>query len=56
MLRPLNEELLKIQFSVQGRLLASCRIERETFYPGLGLEPGPLLAVCAKPSRTSTDP
>ena len=29
----------KILFSEQGRLLASCRIERQKFYPGQTLEP-----------------
>ena len=40
--------------------MARCRIEREKFYPGPGLEPGPL-AFCAsaliiKPPRISMDP
>ena len=37
--------MLKIYFSEQGPLLASCRIEREKFYPGPGLESGPLAYV-----------
>ena len=37
-LRPLNEIILKNLFSEQGHLLTSCKIEREKFYPGLGLE------------------
>ena len=41
-LRPLNQLILKILCSDQGHLLANCRIEREKFYPGPGLEPGPL--------------
>ena len=39
-LRPLNELILKIKFSEEGNLLARCRIEREKFYPGQGIEPG----------------
>ena len=39
MLRPLNEVILKIYFSGQGRLLASLKIERK-FYPEPGIEPG----------------
>ena len=60
MLRKFNEVLLKIQFSDNGRLLASFRIEREKFYPGLVLEPGfPALragALTTELFRTSTDP
>ena len=40
--------------------MARPRIEREKFYPGSGLEPGPLAlhasALTTKPPRTSTDP
>ena len=42
-LRPLSELILKIKFSEEGHLLARYRIEREKFYPGPGLEPGPLV-------------
>ena len=59
-LQPLNEIILRLYFPKQGRLLASCRIEREKFYPGPGLEPEPLAlrasALTTKPPRTSTDP
>ena len=34
--------ILKIWCSDQCHLLANCRIEIEKFYPGSGLEPGPL--------------
>ena len=43
MLLPLNEGLPKILFSDNGHLLASFRTEREKFYPGSGLEPGPVV-------------
>ena len=43
MLRQLNELILKILFSEEGDLLARCRIEREKFYLGPGLEPRPLV-------------
>ena len=36
------DNMLKIEFSEQGRLLASCRIQREKFYPGPGIETGTL--------------
>ena len=42
MLQPLGELILKIWFSEEGPLLARYRIEREKFYPGPGLKPGPL--------------
>ena len=42
MLQSLSELILKIQFSQEGYLLARSRIEREKFYPGPDLEPGPL--------------
>ena len=42
MLWPFNEVILKSKLSKQGRLLASCTIEREKFYPRPGLEPRPL--------------
>ena len=41
MIRPLNEIILKIWFTDQGRLLTR-QIEREKFCPEPGLEPGPL--------------
>ena len=44
-------------YSEKGRLLASCRIEREKFYPGPGFEPVPLAlrasALTTTLSRTS---
>ena len=59
-LRPLNELMLKIWFSGKGHLLARCRIEREKFYHGPGLEPGPLAlqasALITTLSRASADP
>ena len=52
MLQPLKEVILKILFSGQGHLLASCKIEREKFYPVPGIEPGPLaLRTSALPLR-----
>ena len=39
---PLNELILKIQFSEEGHLLARVRIKREKFYPAPVLEPGSL--------------
>ena len=45
---------------VPDRLLACCRIEREKFYHGQGLEPGSLTlcpsALTTELSRLSTDP
>ena len=42
MIQPLNELILKIWYSDQGHLLANCKTERQKFYSGPELEPGPL--------------
>ena len=38
----LKSRYIQILFSKEGHLLSRSRIEREKFYPGLGLEPGSL--------------